>query len=183
MTRQKNPGIKLQLNSCIQLRRAMGHWWSILITALNPLQTDILKDRTEYLDIQFIWRYNFLRWHQQVVCFWSFEPTVIGYPKLSLQTIRTYSLKWGQVPSVMRRDATEALGKMFHVEVPNCRPPGRPRKTWMKWVKEDLPVLGVEEEALDLRQLEEDHWTSNLIKKERKVMYNQRRWQWLCFDI
>lgn len=47
-----------------------------------------------------------------------------------------------------RREGSEALGRAVWVEVPECHPLGRTRKTRMQCVGEDLTALGIEEEKV-----------------------------------
>lgn len=53
----------------------------------------------------------------------------------------------------MRRDESEPLGRGSDVEVPGCRPPGKPKKTWRKYA-ENLAALGIDEEEA----LNRDSW-------------------------
>jgi hypothetical protein len=47
-------------------------------------------------------------------------------------------------------DEDGALGRVVNVEVEGRRPPGRPKKSWRRWVDEELATLWVDEEdALD----------------------------------
>ena len=49
-----------------------------------------------------------------------------------------------------RRGENDVLGRVFRMEVDGRRRRGRPKKTWMKCVAEDLAVQGgVEEDAFD----------------------------------
>ena len=51
---------------------------------------------------------------------------------------------------VVRRDPNEPLGKIYELEAPGRRPPGRPKKSWNKNVEEDMrEVSATREEAMD----------------------------------
>ena len=51
---------------------------------------------------------------------------------------------------VARRGTDEPLGKVWCLEAPGRRPPGRPKKTWAKNVEENLREVGLDgEDALE----------------------------------
>ena len=54
----------------------------------------------------------------------------------------------------MRRDEAESLGKTQFIEVLGSRPPGGPRKTWMKNMQEEFTSLNLQEE----HALNRDQW-------------------------
>ena len=62
--------------------------------------------------------------------------------------LRRKRLRW--FGHVKRREETEALGRVFRMEVEGRRRRGRPRKTWTRCVAEDLELQGgVDEDAYD----------------------------------
>ena len=51
---------------------------------------------------------------------------------------------------VVRRASTEQLGRVFGMEVDGGRPRGRPKKTWMNCVEQDMAkIQAVKEDDLE----------------------------------
>ena len=68
-----------------------------------------------------------------------------------LKVISVRRLRW--YGHIARRESTEALGRVFNMEIDGRRPPGRPKKTWLNCVEQDLcKINATKQEALD-RQL------------------------------
>ena len=55
--------------------------------------------------------------------------------------------RFGSFGNVVRREETEILGKTRHVVAPGRRPPGRPKKTWRRNMKEELASLNLQEQV------------------------------------
>ena len=71
-----------------------------------------------------------------------------------LKVISVRRLRW--YGHVARRGNTEALGRVFNMEVDGRRPPGRPKKTWMNCVEQDLcKINATKEDALDRQNWEQ----------------------------
>ena len=81
-----------------------------------------------------------------------------GLEQLDIE-IRRRRLRW--FGHVKRRDGGDCLGDVLRVEVPGSRPRGRPKKSWMDNVKEDMRKLNLrEDDALD-----RDYWRA-VIKRQ-----------------
>ena len=62
--------------------------------------------------------------------------------------LRRRRLRW--YGHVKRRDENDPLSRALNLTVDGRRPPGRPKKSWRKTVKEDMLFVGVQEDdALD----------------------------------
>ena len=62
--------------------------------------------------------------------------------------LRRRRLRW--YGHVKRRPETDPLSRVTNLNVAGRRPPGRPRKSWMRTVEEDMRFVGAQEEdALD----------------------------------
>ena len=71
-----------------------------------------------------------------------------------LEVIRVRRLRW--YGHVVRRGSTEALGRVFNMEVDGRRPPGRPKKTWLNCIEQDLHKLNAtKDDALDRQNWEQ----------------------------
>ena len=71
-----------------------------------------------------------------------------------LKVISVQRLRWYR--HVARRRSTKALGRVFNMEVAGRRPPGRPKKTWMNCVEQDLcKINATKEDALDRQSWEQ----------------------------
>ena len=71
-----------------------------------------------------------------------------------LKVISVRRLRW--YGHVARRSDVEELGRVFSMEVAGRRPRGRPRKTWMDCVNQDLIKIGANrEDALDRQRWEQ----------------------------
>ena len=70
---------------------------------------------------------------------------------------------------MVRRDEAEILGKTQLIEVPGRRPPGRPRKTWMKNMQEELEKSKLAREASsEQRSVADCHQPFHLVKMGSK---------------
>jgi hypothetical protein len=62
--------------------------------------------------------------------------------------LRERRLRW--FGHVMRREGAGALGRIMEMEVEGRLPRGRPKKSWLKCIEEDLEKIGaVWEDAMD----------------------------------
>ena len=81
-----------------------------------------------------------------------------GLEQLDIE-IRRRRLRW--FGHVKRREVGDCLGDVLRMEVSGSRPRGRPKKSWMDNVKEDLRKLNLrEDDAYD-----RDYWRA-VIKRQ-----------------
>ena len=64
--------------------------------------------------------------------------------------MRERRLRW--YGHVKRRQGDGILGEVMQMEIPGTRPRGRPKKTWIKNIEEDMSQLNLREE--DVHDLE-----------------------------
>ena len=88
--------------------------------------------------------------------------------KSLLFTVRENRLRW--FGHAKRREGSGVLGEVMNLQVPGVRPRGRPKKSWVKNIEEDLHALGLtEDDALD-----RDNWRA-IIKTSNPPTRRRRR--------
>ena len=78
-----------------------------------------------------------------------------------VSVIRENRLRW--FGHVKRRRGEGLLGEVMELEAPGRRPPGRPKKTWIKNVEEDLTEWSLNKEDV----FDREKWRA-LIKRQTR---------------